>query len=331
MALNDTTTKSTTVRDQYNTGILGKGSDASQQAPLGDILSVLLDVSNTAVTVSAVTVGTSVTPTLTPTATGAVTPTATGAVTPTATGAVTPTATAAVSLTATAVSAATAVSPASAAYASPDQSILATLANANRAGINLCVTDIGNIITKVNAAVVDISATDTKVNAAVVDISATNTKLNAAVVDISAVDTKLNAAVVDISAIKVDVTALATQLNAALVDIKSLRACMAATAANGTMGGCTEPGLSVTTYLTGTLTYVPSSIISIRGYGGTAGVLKLIRDPARILATGEVFWDGNKGLKFCAADLLTTYDAIYAKADFSQKASCLMAAGADIV
>jgi hypothetical protein len=309
MALNDTTTKSTTVRDQYNTGILGKGSDASQQAPLGDILSVLLDVSNTAVTVSAVTVGTSVTPTLTPTATGAVTPTATGAVTPTAT--------AAVSLTATAVSAATAVSPASAAYASPDQSILATLANANRAGINLCVTDIGNIITKVNAAVVDISAVDTKVNAAVVDISA--------------VDTKVNAAVVDISAIKVDVTALATQLNAALVDIKSLRACMAATAANGTMGGCTEPGLSVTTYLTGTLTYVPSSIISIRGYGGTAGVLKLIRDPARILATGEVFWDGNKGLKFCAADLLTTYDAIYAKADFSQKASCLMAAGADIV
>ena len=106
---------------------------------------------------------------------------------------------------------------------------------------------------------------------------------------------------------------------------------MAATAANGTMGGCTEPSLPVTSYITGTLTYAPSSIISIHGYGTTPGVLKLIRDPNHTLATGEVYWDGNLGLKFCAADLLTTYDAIYAKADNSQKASCLMAPIADIV
>ena len=265
MAINDTTTHSTTVRDDYNSGILGKESDASQKAPLGDILSVLLDVANTAVTVSAVTVGTAVTPTLAPTATSPVV------------------------ITATAVSASAAVSPASAAYASPDQTILANLANASKTTINQCVTDIGNLITKVNQAVVDISAA------------------------------------------KVDITALAAQVDAGIVDIKSLRACMAAAAANGTMGGCTDPSLGVTSYITGTLTYTPSSIISIHGYGGTAGVLKLIRDPNHTLATGEVFWDGKVGLKFCAADLLTTYDAIYAKADNSQKASCLMASIADIV
>ena len=142
MAINDTTTHASTVRDAYNTGILGKESDASQKAPLGDILAVLLDVANTAVTVSAVTVGTSVTPTLTPTATGALVPTATSAVV----------------ISATAVSAATAVTPASAAYASPDQTILANLGNANKVAINACVTDITNLIAKVNAATVDIIA-----------------------------------------------------------------------------------------------------------------------------------------------------------------------------
>jgi len=290
MAINDTTTHSSTVRDAYNTGILGKESDASQKAPLGDILSVLLDVANTAVSVSAVTVGTAVTPTLTPTATSG----ATGII---------PTATAVVTVSASSVSVATAVSTAAVAYASPDQTILANLANANYVSVNQCVTDIKALITKVNAAVVDISATDAK----------------------------LSAVLVDLSAAKVDNTALAAQVNAALVDIKSLRACMAATAANGTMGGCTEPSLTVTSYLTGTLTYTPSSIISIHGYGTTPGVLKLIRDPNHTLSTGEVFWDGYRGLKFCAADLLTTYDAIYAKADSSQKVSCLMASIADIV
>ena len=57
MALNDTTTKSNTVRDNFNSGILGKAADASQKAPLGDLLAVLLDAANPNVSVAATTVG----------------------------------------------------------------------------------------------------------------------------------------------------------------------------------------------------------------------------------------------------------------------------------
>jgi len=146
-----TTTSRNTVRDALNSNVLGKESDAAAQAPLGDILSILLDTRNASTTISAVT------------ATGAVTPTATGAVTQTATG----------------VTAATAVTPASAAYASPDQSILAALSNANSMAVNACVTDIIAIKAKLDAAVVDISAMTTKLNAAVVDISALRAELAA--------------------------------------------------------------------------------------------------------------------------------------------------------
>ena len=211
------------------------------------------------------------------------------AVTPTATGAVTPTATGVTNITATAIATATAVSPASAAYASPDQSLLAALANATRATVNLVVTDLGSV----------------------------KTKLDAAVVDISAVDTKLSAAVVDI-------TALTTQVNAAIVDIKALRA-NAATALASIHGGATEAGVSVSTYITATMAAKASSLISVRSAaGGVTGVLKLVRDPNHTLVTGEVFWDGMTGLKFCAADTITSVDLIYSKADSSQKVSCLM-------
>ena len=102
--MSSTTTKVSTVRDNLNSTKLGVVSDASVKAPLGDILSILLDTRNANTTISAVT------------ATGAITPTATGVTTITATG----------------VSAATAVSPASAAYASPDQSLVAALVNVSR-------------------------------------------------------------------------------------------------------------------------------------------------------------------------------------------------------
>jgi hypothetical protein len=265
MAINDTTTHKSTVRDAFNSGILGKESDASQKAPLGDILSILLDVANTAVAVSAVTVGTSVTATLAPTATAAVV------------------------VTATAVQASAVAATAATTYSSPDTTLLHTLANANQATVNQCVTDIKTLITQINKVTVDLAAA------------------------------------------KVDTTALTAQVNAAIVDITSLRACMAATATAGTMGGATQAGTSITSYITGTLTALPSSIVSVHGYGTTPGVLRLIRDPQHVLVSGEVFWDGNLGLKFCAADLLTTFDAIYAKADLSQKVSCLMAPIADIV
>ena len=248
MSINTTTTKSSTVQDAFNSGILGKESDASQKAPLGDILAILLDVANPSVTVSAVT------------ATGAVNPTATGAINPTATGGVV--------LTATAVAAATAVSPASAAYASPDQSILAALANAEKVTLNALVTDVG------------------------------------------AINTKLTQATVDIFALR---SALVASLT-------------------GTMGGATETSQSITSNITGTLTYQANSVVSIRAYGGTgAGVLKLIRDPQHTLVAGEVFWDGNVGLKFCALDGNTSYDATYAKTTSGPKVSCLLAPITDIV
>ena len=169
--MSSTTTKVSTVRDNLNSTKTGVADDAGVKAPLGDILSILLDTRNASTTISAVT------------ATGAVTPTATGAVTPTATGAVV--------ITATAVSASNAVSTAAASYVQADQTLLALLGNANKTAISQCVTDITNLIAKVSAATVDISALATKLAAVAVDDSALATKLNAAVVDISALRSEM--------------------------------------------------------------------------------------------------------------------------------------------
>ena len=57
MSLNGTTTKSSTIRDMFNSGILGKEADASQKAPLGDMLSILFDAANPNTAVAATTVG----------------------------------------------------------------------------------------------------------------------------------------------------------------------------------------------------------------------------------------------------------------------------------
>ena len=211
MTINATTTKSATVRDNYNTGILGKESDASQKAPLGDMLSVILDVANPSVVVAATTIG--------------------GAVANTGV-----------------------TTPANASYTQADQTALAN-----------CVL------------------------------------------------------------------ALVVQINLARTDILALRAELAS-ALTGTMGGATETGVSVSTYISATMAAAASSLISVRATAGsTTGVLKLVRDPQHTLATGEVFWDGNTGLKFAAVDAITTVDLLYSKADSSQKVSCLMASIADIV
>jgi hypothetical protein len=211
MTINATTTKSATVRENYNTGILGKESDASQKAPLGDMLSVILDVANPSVVVAATTIG--------------------GAVANTGV-----------------------TTPANASYTQADQTALAT-----------CVL------------------------------------------------------------------ALVVQINLARTDILALRAELAS-ALTGTMGGATETGVSVSTYISATMAAAASSLISVRATAGsTTGVLKLVRDPQHTLATGEVFWDGNTGLKFAAVDAITTVDLLYSKADSSQKVSCLMASTADIV
>ena len=211
MTINATTTKSATVRENYNTGILGKESDASQKAPLGDMLSVILDVANPSVVVAATTIG--------------------GAVANTGV-----------------------TTPANASYTQADQTALAN-----------CVL------------------------------------------------------------------ALVVQINLARTDILALRAGLAS-ALTGTMGGATETGVSVSTYISATMAAAASSLISVRATAGsTTGVLKLVRDPQHTLATGEVFWDGNTGLKFAAVDAITTVDLLYSKADSSQKVSCLMASTADIV
>ena len=210
MALNDTTTKSNTVRDNFNSGILGKAADASQKAPLGDLLAVLLDAANPSVVVAATTVG--------------------GAVANTGV-----------------------TSPANASYTQGDQTALAT-----------CVL----------------------------------------------------ALVVQINLIRTDLLAIRAELASALT---------------GTMGGATETGVPVTSNAA-TMAAAASSVISVRAtIGITTGVKKLVRDPNHTLATGEVFWDGNTGLKFAAIDAVTACDLIYSKSDLSQNVSCLMAAAADIV
>lgn len=55
--MSTTTTKTNTVRDMFNANTLGLLSDAMLKAPLGDILSVLLDAANPNVVVAATTVG----------------------------------------------------------------------------------------------------------------------------------------------------------------------------------------------------------------------------------------------------------------------------------
>ena len=113
-------------------------------------------------------------------------------------------------------------------------------------------------------------------------------------------------------------------------EILALRAELAS-ALTGTMGGATQTGVTVTSNAA-TMAAAASSVISVRATTGiTTGVKKLVRDPNHTLATGEVFWDGNTGLKFAAIDAVTACDLIYSKSDLSQNVSCLMAAAADIV
>jgi hypothetical protein len=146
--------------------------------------------------------------------------------------------------------------------------------------------------------------------------NANRATVNQCVTDIGSIKTKLDAAVVDISA-------LATKVAAATVDISMLRAALASTV-TGTLGGATETSLAVSSN-TATLTYAASSVISV--YASTAtttGVKKLIRNPDHTLATGEVYWDGNKTLKFAAVDVVSYCEVIYSKASGAQKVSCLM-------
>ena len=232
MALNDTTKKSNTVRDNFNSGILGKAADASQKAPLGDLLAVLLDAANPSVVVAATTMG------------------------------------AVAAATVGGVVANTGVQgTANASYTQADQTALAT-----------CVL----------------------------------------------------ALVTQINLMRTDELAIITELTAARVDILALRAELAS-ALTGTMGGATQTGVTVTSNAA-TMAAAASSVISVRAtIGITTGVKKLVRDPNHTLATGEVFWDGNTGLKFAAIDAVTACDLIYSKSDLSQNVSCLMAAAADIV
>jgi hypothetical protein len=58
--MSSTTTKTNTVRDNLNSNRLGQAADALGKAPLGDILSVLLDTRNANTTIAATTVGSAV-------------------------------------------------------------------------------------------------------------------------------------------------------------------------------------------------------------------------------------------------------------------------------
>ena len=212
--------------------------------------------------------------------------------------------------------------------------ILSVLLDSANSATTVAATTVGTAITPTaSAAAVPTTATSVSATSAVSPASAayaspdqstlaalanaTKATVNQCVVDIGALTTKLNQATVDIGT-------LATQVNAAIVDIKALRANAAAAFAS-IHGGATDASLSVGTYTTATLTARASSVISVRSSaGGTTGVLKLVRDSNHTLVTGEVFWDGTTGLKFCAADTITTVDVIYSKYDGSQKVSCLL-------
>ena len=207
--------------------------------------------------------------------------------------------------------------------------ILSVLLDSANSATTVAATTVGTAITPTaSAAAVPTTATSAVSPASTAYASpdqstlaalanATKATVNQCVVDIGALTTKLNQATVDIGT-------LATQVNAAIVDIKALRANAAAAFAS-IHGGATDASLPVGTYTTATLTARASSVISVRSSaGGTTGVLKLVRDSNHTLVTGEVFWDGTTGLKFCAADTITTVDVIYSKYDGSQKVSCLL-------
>jgi len=151
--------------------------------------------------------------------------------------------------------------------------------------------------------------------------NALKTDYNKTITDVGALRTTLAAAVTDVAT-------LATRLNQARVDILALRAELAAVVGTGVIGGATETGISVTSNAA-TLAAAPTrnGLITVRATAGTTtGVLKLVRNANHTLATGEVFWDGYKTLHFAAVDAVTTVDVIYAKADLSQKVSCLLPA-----
>jgi hypothetical protein len=118
-----TTTQATTVRDQLNSPTLGKTTDVAQKAPLGEILSAILDVANPSVVVAATTIGAA------QSATTGGTVANTGVTT-----------------------------PANASYTQGDQTALANCVLALVVQINLMRTDLLAAITQANKARVDILA-----------------------------------------------------------------------------------------------------------------------------------------------------------------------------
>lgn len=285
-----TTVKKSTIRDLLNSNALGRESDGIGGAPLGDLLSVLLDVANPGVVVGATTIGAALTPSV-----GAV-------ITPTVGAALTKTVGAAVVQGSGPTAQANATTPAGVGYVQADQTALADLANALKVLANLIVTDVTNLTTRVNQAIVDIGAVETLINAERTDLAAT---------------------VVVANAVRADDNTSAARVNEARVDILMLRAALAA-AQVGTVGGATETGIVPVSNIA-TLAANASCIISVRATAaGTTGVKKLVRDPAHILITGDVYWDGKNHLTFAAVDAVTACDVIYATASGSQKVSCLM-------
>lgn len=223
--MSSTTTKVTTVRDKLNSPVLGKQADVADLAPMGDILSILLDAANPSVVVAATTVG------------------------------------AAMTQTSATVATADAANQ-TASYVEADVDSIATLANALKTDYNKMITDMATTVARVNA-------------------------------------------------LRVDVLALRAELASALT---------------GTMGGATETGVTVTSHVA-TLAAAPTDngLISVRATTGTTtGVKTLVRDPNKVLGTGEVFWNGRTGLTFAAIDVVTACDVIYAVGTGTQKVSCLM-------
>jgi hypothetical protein len=113
-----TTTQPVTLRDKLNEPSLGKFADALAQAPVGDALAILLDVSNPSTTVPATTVG------------------------------------AAVSQTGATVATASAATQTSS-YVQADVQSIATLANALKVDYNKTIADVAALVAQVNALRVD--------------------------------------------------------------------------------------------------------------------------------------------------------------------------------
>jgi hypothetical protein len=127
------------------------------------------------------------------------------------------------------------------------------------------------------------------------------------------------------NALKVLVNDCVARINQLRVDVLALRSELAAINTAGTVGGATEAGITVTSNVA-TLAAQPSTLITVNAVAGTAtGVKRLVRDVTRSPQTGEVLWDGGLRLTFAVADAVSSCDVIYAKADGSQKASCLEA------